>query len=76
MHKSNEKLQISLKMVEDKIFHGCFYHNWNGTRKHIDFERGEKCLKSTNNPYWKNDVKEKYLIKLKAHTRLYAEKLK
>ena len=63
-------------MVEDKIFYGYFYHNRNGTKKRIDFEHGEKCVKPTNNLYWKNDVKEKYLIKLKTHTRLYAEKLK
>ena len=53
-------------MVEGKIFYSCFYRNRNGTRKCVNFERGENCVTPTNNPYWKNDIKEKYFIKLKA----------
>ena len=57
-----------------KKYHGCFYRNRNGTRKLINSKHGEKCVVPTTYPYWKKDIKEKYLIKPEAQTRLYAEK--
>ena len=35
----------------DKIYHGCFNKNKDGTNKLI--KKGEKCLTSTHFPFWK-----------------------
>ena len=35
----------------DKIYHGCFNKNSDGTNKLI--KKGEKCLKLTHFPFWK-----------------------
>ena len=38
--------------VTDKMYHGCVIGYVNGERKLIDFEKGESCLLSTNDPSW------------------------
>ena len=43
-----------------KRYHGCRYRIKNGTRRLIDFKRGEKCVLATHEPYWR-PVKLKYL---------------
>ena len=50
------------------------FRNKNCTRKLTDFKCGEKCINLAANPYWKNDIKEEYLIKPKPQIRLYVEK--
>ena len=35
----------------DKIYHGCFNRNKDGTNKLL--KKGEKCLASTQLPFWK-----------------------
>ena len=35
----------------DRIFHGCFTKNRDGTNRII--EKGKTCLFPTNNPFWK-----------------------
>ena len=35
----------------DKIYHGCFNENKNGTNKLI--KKGERCLTPTHSPFWK-----------------------
>ena len=34
-------------------YRGCDYRNRNGTRKSIDYKRGQQYLMPTNNPYWR-----------------------
>ena len=52
-----------------------FFKKRNDTGELIDFSRGENCICPTSNPYWKNDVKDKYLKKEPRHMiRKYAEK--
>ena len=36
-----------------KIQHGFRLVNYDGTRKQIEFGRGEKCLWATDEPFWK-----------------------
>ena len=43
-----------------KCYHVCRYRKKNGTRRLIDFKRGEKCVLATDEPYWRS-VKLKYL---------------
>ena len=43
-----------------KRYHGSRYRIKNGTRRLIDFKRGEKCVLATDEPYWR-PVKLKYL---------------
>ena len=38
--------------ITDKIYHGCTIGYANGERKLIDFEKGEICLMSTDDPFW------------------------
>ena len=47
--------------VSVKRYHGCCRVNGNGTRKLIDYKRGERCLSPTNNRYWRKR-KAKYLL--------------
>ena len=35
----------------ERIYHGCFTRNADGTNKLL--LKGENCLFSTNNPFWK-----------------------
>ena len=42
------------------LYHGCRYVNRNGTRKQIDYSRGQQCVLPTDEPYWKENVKSKY----------------
>ena len=41
-------------------YHGCSYRNRNGTRKKIQYNRGEQCVNLVHNSCWKR-VKKKYL---------------
>ena len=57
-HSSNENCQKYFeKMINgtitDKIYHGCATRYSNGERKLIDFEKGERCIYATSNPFWK-----------------------
>ena len=36
----------------EKIFHGCFTKNKDGTNRLI--KKGERCLVPTSNPFWNN----------------------
>ena len=47
--------------VSVKTYHSCCRDNRNGTRKLIDYKRGERCLFPTNNRYWRK-TKAKYLL--------------
>ena len=49
-----------------KKYHGCKKRNRNGTRKIIDYVRGDKCLKVTINPYWR-ETKDKFKYKGKLY---------
>ena len=48
--------------MEDTIkhYHGCYYRNGNDTRKLIDIARGDNCIYTTVNSFWR-PVKLKYL---------------
>ena len=48
---------------EIPLYHGCKHVNRNGTRKRIDYKRGELCVLPTNRYFWKpyEDVKFKHL---------------
>ena len=50
------------------VYHGCGKANRNGTRKRIDYKRGEQCVLPTQKAYWKpfKDIKKKYL-----HEKVY-----
>ena len=39
--------------ITDKIYHGCATRYANAKRKLIDFEKCERCLIPTSNPFWK-----------------------
>ena len=57
-------------------YHGCNYKNRNGTRKRIDYKRGEQCMRPTDIPYWRK-TKEKYKNKGKVYfTRRHKNQLK
>lgn len=54
---SKQSLFKKLKMeysTNDKIYHGCFYKNEDGTNKLI--LKAEECLMPTNNPFWKSSM--------------------
>ena len=53
---------MQLSVVNFKPYHGCRRLNKNGTRKLIDWKRGERCLILTNTRCWR-PTKEKYLCK-------------
>lgn len=40
--------------TNDKIYHGCFYKNEDGTNKLI--LKAKECLMPTNNPFWKSPM--------------------
>ena len=53
-----------------KIYHGCDLVNVDGTRKLIEFERGERCIRASDYPFWKSledcehtGVKIRYVIR-------------
>ena len=41
-------------------YHGCSYRNRNGTRKKIQYNRGEQCVNPVQTSCWR-PVKKKYL---------------
>ena len=46
------KKTVAIKMNKtEKIFHGCFTKNKDGTNRLI--KKGECCLVPTSNPFWK-----------------------
>ena len=57
------------KIITLTLYHGCHHANRNGTRKLIDYGRGEQCLLPTNKWCWKKDVKDKYTIRKAYFTR-------
>ena len=57
------------KVITLPPYHGCHYANRNGTRKLIDYGRGEQCVLPTNKRFWKIDVKDKYMIRKAYFTR-------
>ena len=40
-------------------YHGCDWRNRSGTRKSIDYKRGQQCLMRIIDPYWRV-TKDKY----------------
>ena len=42
---------MSCIQKSEKIYHGCFTKNRDGTNKLI--EKGKACITPTNNPFWK-----------------------
>ena len=63
----NVKANIDHYRDGDRIFlpvyHGCGEKNRNGTRKKIDYKRGEQCLFGTNKHFWKpfKEITRKHL---------------
>ena len=52
------------------IYHSCELVNVDGTRKLIDFERGESCIRASDYPFWKRpedsehtDVRTRSVVK-------------
>ena len=52
------------------IYHSCELVNVDGTRKLIDFERGERCIRARDYPFWKRledcehiDVRTRSVVK-------------
>ena len=39
--------------IKDKIYHGCSTRYASSERKLIDFEKRERCLLPTSEPFWK-----------------------
>ena len=60
--------EIAITHVTVKRYHGCWKVNRNGTRKLIDYRRGERCICPTDNRRWK-ETKAKYLIQRPYLTR-------
>ena len=50
------------------MYHGCDFRNRNGTRKLIDYARGQWCPLETDEYCWKT-TKSKYLFKKIYYTR-------
>lgn len=48
-------------------FHGCALRNRNGTRKLIDYSRGNRCITPSWRIFWKKDVKMKYFHNIKRY---------
>ena len=42
-----------MKIITDKIYHGCVTRYTNDERKPIDFEKCDMCLVPTPDPFWK-----------------------
>ena len=59
---------------KEKLYHSCFYKNRNGTRKHLDYGKGEKCICPSNNSYW-HLIKENYSKKPNPITRQFVKTL-
>ena len=45
------------KLIILPPYHGCHHANKKGTRKLIDYARGQQCVLPTNKPYWKKILK-------------------
>ena len=76
MYRSYEKL-IGFFIKNSKIYHGCYNKNKIRIRKVIAFKQGELCVFSSKNPYWKSDLKEKFVKpKERKFTRQYGKEMK
>ena len=53
----------------DRIYHGCYIRNADGTMVVIDFMNGERCLMPTAKKYWKNPEE----LRRKSPTRIEKE---
>ena len=51
----------------EKIFHGCFNKNEDGTKKLI--EKGRLCFAPTNNPFWKHPQEVPYGVRTRSQEK-------
>ena len=61
--RRNIKCYRNGDFYEIPLYHGCKYANRNGTRKRIDYKRGEICVLPTDRHLWKpyDKIKWKHL---------------
>ena len=51
------------------MYHGCSFRNRNGTRKLIDYKRGQNCVLATDECCWKIKKKNIWLKKVTIHEK-------
>ena len=59
-------LFLQMTMVQ-RIYHGCFYENADGTNKII--KAGEKCLVPTDECFWKDPCDIRHGVKTRSHAK-------
>ena len=55
--------------LTDRIYHGCYTRYANGERRLIDFEKGERCICATKNPFWKWPLDDKLKMQTRRETK-------
>ena len=68
-----KNIEVGQKVIEeqitDKIYYGCAAWYSNGERELIDFEKGEKCLIPTSNPFWLKEIPTDCRLQMRSSTK-------